>query len=383
MSNLAQKPTKRNPPFYFYENKGWKIDTKVKVNGVYKRLSKGYYRSIGEARADFNNQVEALALRSSERVSKHKDADWWAFVDAFIDYRRSQVRGSSLEIDKRRIRSLFNPIFGDRPIDHCFTAENAERFQKAVKNANINRKNKNKALSMFLAMLEYAFDHGYLKSVEDYRACKCEITMIRSTEQDDVVRERQVLTSEQCQALLDSILDPADKMLTATLMFMGLRIGEALALRGSDFDFNKQELSITRTVSIDEFGQWKEYNRTKTALGQRVIPLSADFCRIAQEYMAIRGLRGSDLMFPSYDNPQKPMDGSAFRRRLASYCGKAGVPSISPHCLRHTFATLLSQRCTTDADRQARAYVMGHSVAVDEATYTAHNRLETAKKLLG
>ena len=384
MSSLPNKPTKSNPPFYFYKGKGWKIDTKIKVDGQWKKLSKGYYSSLNEARADFSNQAQALAKRTQVCEPKPVALTWYEFRDRYMDYRRTKVRGSSLSTEKYLFRSVFDPIFDGLTAWQVFKRETAVKVQRAVTTTyKANRINKNKALRRYLDMLDYAYKHELLEEDADNRRCQAEISMITSTEEEEQVKERQVLTSEQCQTLLSFIKDPADKALTATMMFTGLRVGEALALRVQDFDFNSKEVSISRTIAYDEFGQLREYNRTKTALGRRTIPLFSEFCEFIVGYLSMRKLRGADLVFPSYEDSQRAMDGSAYRRRLTRYCKQASVPEISPHCLRHTFATLLSERCVTDADRQARAYVMGHSVTVDEKTYTAHNQFETAKRLIG
>lgn len=383
MSSVSKKPSRSNPPFYYFEGKGWKIETKIKIDGTFRKLNKGYYPKIQDARADYQAQVDALTERLTKKPTTHEGAMWEDFKDDFISMRRRVLTGSSLALDKTRFHSIFDPLFAGKKARDCFKREAAFNVQQTVDAWKANRKNKNKTLSYYLHMLEYAFLHEYLEDDADYRRCKSEITMISSQEEDSAVKERQVLTTEQCQALCDAITDVKDKMLTTLMLETGLRIGEALALRVCDFDFGKMELSVSRTVSVDEFGEVREYNRTKTALGTRVIPLSAKFASLAGTYCQAMRLDRADLLFPQYEDKSVAMDGSAYRKRLYSYCDSAGIPRITPHCLRHTFATLLSKKCHTDSDRQARAYIMGHSVTVDEEIYTAHNRLENAKGLIG
>ena len=378
MSNITKKPTRSNPPFYFYEGKGWLIDAKIKVGDCYKKLSRRWFATIKEARDAY--QTEAERMQSAE-PDRHC-LSWEEFKDIFLDYRRTQIRGSSLCQEKIHIRAAFDPLFKGKDVHAVFKRELATKVQRTVQGMPLNRSGKNKTLALYRHMLDYAFKHEYLEEDADYRRCLSEISTIRSTEEDEVKHERTVLTEEQCDALLGVITDAKDKLFTKTMMETGLRIGEALALRVSDFDLDVRELRITRTVSRDEFGQDKEYNHTKTKLGVRSIPLKPAFALIVSSYFQAFGLRGDAFLFPSVEDFNRPMDGSAYRRRLFRYCKDAGLPKIGPHCFRHTFATLLSQKCYTDAQRQARAYVMGHSVAVDEGVYTAHNQLSTAKAMI-
>ena len=383
MSSVTKKPSRSNPPYYYFEGKGWRIETKIKIDGVFRKLNKGYYARIQDAKDDYQAQVEALRKRVSKPVLSHGNATWEDFKDDYLSMRRRKLTGSSLLLDKTRFNSIFDPLFKGMKAKDCFKREAAFRVQQSVDAWKANRKSKNKVLSYYLHMLEYAFDHEYLEQDSDYRKCKSEITMISSQEEEQTVKERQVLTTEQCQALLDAIEDARDKMLTTLLLETGLRIGEALVLRVCDFDVGKRELNVSRTLSINEFGEFKEYNRTKTALGQRTIPLSERFAALAVAYFKAMRISRTDLLFPQYEDRATPMDASAYRNRLTAYCSQAGIPKVTPHCLRHTFATLLSKRCVTDSDRQARAYIMGHSVTVDEEVYTAHNRLDNAKGLIG
>lgn len=383
MSSLSNKATKSNPPFYFYEGKGWKIEAKIKVDGKFRKLSKCWYRTLNEARADYQNQANALLLKRSASEKRREDVTWEEFRERFLDHRRTQVRGSTLAIDKTRFHTVFDPVFRNMDVKNVFKRENALKIQQKIRLWSANRKNKNKALAYYLSMLEFAYDREYLEDDADYRRCKSEITMITSTEQDERAQEKTILTSAQCDALLDAINDAHDKMLTMLMSETGLRIGEALTLRVSDFDFQKSELVVSRTEAIDEYGQRREYNRTKTKLGLRTVPVSASFRDVALSYCKAFGYSGNDLMFPSYEDRSVSMDASAYRIRLSAYCVQAGVPRITPHCLRHSFCTRLSERCHTDADRIARSYIMGHSVAVDESVYANHNQLQNAKKLIG
>lgn len=381
MSILPNKPTKSKPPFYFYEGKGWKIETKIKVDGKFVKLSKCWFRTLQEAAA----ALPAAAEERAKKITKgpKQVVTWSDFTERYIAYRRTQVKGSSLTLDKTRIRYFFDPLFIDKKVGDCFKRESARMVQEKAVAEKSSRVHRNKTLHMYLAMLEFAFDHEYLDDDADFRKAKSEISKIAVSEEEAVKKyDKHILTSSEQEALLSVIVDEKDKLLTYLLLETGMRVSEALTLKAEDFDFDEGTVHVHATVSRDEFGTRRIYNRTKTPLGQRHIPLREEAQRIVASYIAAFGIKADGFLFPSESTVSGVMDYFAYKNRLSSYSRKAGIPHISPHCLRHTVATRLSETCHSDAERQARAYIMGHSVLVDEQTYTAHNQLTTAKRLI-
>ena len=56
-------------------------------------------------------------------------------------------------------------------------------------------------------------------------------------------------------------------------MYMGLRVGEVLALKSSDIDLNKNLMRINKTTTLDKDGKSIIGNTTKTYSGNREIPI--------------------------------------------------------------------------------------------------------------
>ena len=110
---------------------------------------------------------------------------------------------------------------------------------------------------------------------------------------------------------------------------------------------------------------------------ERVIPLNATAVQALQAYLEMR---------PYTENPALLLN--KFKRRLfprtidkklKKYALKAGIKRarISPHKLRHTFATLLH---SADVDLLEIQRLLGHSNITSTAIYTHTNikRLKTA-----
>jgi integrase len=128
----------------------------------------------------------------------------------------------------------------------------------------------------------------------------------------------------------------------------GMRRGEALGLRWSDIDLDACSASVRQTLIT--VGDEIAYGTPKTGKGTRVVALDMSTvaalrsykARQAQERLAL-GPEYSDcgLVFTQEDgqplHPKRVSD--TFRRKIA----KLGLPRISLHGLRHTWATLALQ----------------------------------------
>ncbi|MCS7256461.1 MAG: tyrosine-type recombinase/integrase [Thermomicrobium sp.] len=157
--------------------------------------------------------------------------------------------------------------------------------------------------------------------------------------------------------------DDAGAPLVAFLLASGCRIGEALALRWSDIDWQQ------RTVRIERSGQWigGEWVETppKTAAGVRTLPLG-DTALVAlqkqRRLVAERRLRAGpawqphDLVFPGTHG--QPLQLRTVQDALARLCRAAGVPVLTPHQCRHAHASLLLAAGASIADIQHR---LGHA----------------------
>jgi integrase len=164
--------------------------------------------------------------------------------------------------------------------------------------------------------------------------------------------EMKVWNAEQTRAYLDAIGDDRLAALWSLYVRIGLRRGEALALRWSDVDLDKRTLRIEQTLVLvsapkERGGRRLEWSEPKTEAGRRTITLGEDLAaelrrhrqRQREERMAWgEAYELSDLVFTREN-------GAAIHPETASFwhsrwCRIAGLPVIRLHDLRHTAATL-------------------------------------------
>ena len=128
--------------------------------------------------------------------------------------------------------------------------------------------------------------------------------------------------------------------LFALMLGHGLRIGETLALRWSDWEGNTLHIRHTMNHRTRELGE------PKTASSRRIIYLSAESQellakhKLAQDYerSAARSWQEGGWIFPSTRGT--PTQYRNIRRHYLSLCHGAGVEPIGLHGLRHTYTTM-------------------------------------------
>ena len=116
------------------------------------------------------------------------------------------------------------------------------------------------------------------------------------------------------------------------LVFTGLRIGELLAVRWRDVDFEHGLLRIEQTVYEGHFDE------PKTRCSRRVIPLGPEAVSILERHKR-EGVHPDALVFSTRRGTPLSRR-NLLRRQLAPAAARAGLKRVNWHWLRHANATL-------------------------------------------
>jgi integrase/recombinase XerC len=151
-----------------------------------------------------------------------------------------------------------------------------------------------------------------------------------------------------------------DAAILTTLAFTGCRLSE---LVGLDVD----DLSLTQQ-SIRVMGKGRK---------ERIIPLNALVLKELNEYLDVRGISDDPALF--LNRWRKRLSGRSIENLVRKYVLQSGIfkNKISPHKLRHTFATLLHARDVDILEIQA---LLGHASVTSTQiyTHTSNSRLRAA-----
>lgn len=151
----------------------------------------------------------------------------------------------------------------------------------------------------------------------------------------------------------------------------GLRQGEALGLKRSDFQLTQMTLKIERTVNSVP-GEGIVELPTKSAHGQRTIPIDSEIVRLYSQ------LEIGAWVFAAGDGG--PLEATVDSRRWRALLVEAGVRYLPLHAARHTVATHLMERGVSP---RAVQLLLGHSSpAYTLATYVHPDLAELRTHLL-
>jgi len=181
----------------------------------------------------------------------------------------------------------------------------------------------------------------------------------------------KTLTEDEVDSLLnapntDEPLGHRDRAMLELLYATGLRVSELINLKQSQINFNQ---GVLRIVGKGD--------------RERLIPLGDESQRWLRDFidgprMEILLERQTDYLFPTRRGDR--MTRQAFWHIIKRYTEKAGVRrKLSPHSLRHAFATHLLNR---GADLRVVQLLLGHSDLSTTQIYT-HVARERLKDLHG
>lgn len=194
--------------------------------------------------------------------------------------------------------------------------------------------------------------------------------------------EPRVWTPEEAHRFLEVVKEHRLYPAFYLLLALGLRIGELLALRWSDWEGDK--LHIRRTASI--INNKPVFGPPKTERSRRTLYLSADVVSVLEqrrldkrrERETARQWTETELIFTSavgtVINPNN------FRRTFKGLISKAQVTKIRVHDSRYTWVTLLRD---AGVDAEVVAERAGHDVRMTMAIYSKVTEDRKRKAAIG
>jgi site-specific recombinase XerD len=156
-----------------------------------------------------------------------------------------------------------------------------------------------------------------------------------------------------------------DRAILTTLAFTGVRLSEIVGINVRDVDLNN------RTVRV--FGKGSK---------ERIVPLNELVMEAINDYVGVRDAVSDEKAF-FLSRFGRRLTGRSVENIVRKYALRAGIfkDGMSPHKLRHTFATLLH---ANDVDLIEIKALMGHAniASTQIYTHTSSSQLRAAVKKL-
>ncbi len=279
------------------------------------------------ARRLFKEMEQALLDRRAgapPRVAFSGFADHW-----FETHVRVNCKPSVQRRYESMIRVHLVPVFSDREL-HTITIEDVERAKATWSRTKhphtdkpLSAKTVNEHLACLAAMLEKAVEWGYLG---ENPARKVKRLRLEPQQHTWLNAEQMAMFLDTCRAS-----EPDWFPLVFAGFHTGMRLGELLALRWECVDFEGEQIEVRRSRTRGVTTSPKGHKR-------RFVPLSKPLAAL------LKGLprSGSGLVFVMKDG--RPITRDMLKHPFERLCKAAEVPRITPHDMRHSYASLLVSR---------------------------------------
>jgi len=324
------------------------------INPITKKQKRKYAKTKGKAEAHLREMLNNLAdgrTPVSKNITVNDYAEMW--INERAGLRRKAV---SVREYKRRLRIHVLPYIGHKRLS-AVTVRDIEELLNKCKDGGAAKRMVEGVKNTISAMYADALrdrDVTY-NPVRDARIPVMQHKPRKKYPTDDEVtalfEAGSALTGDSQQELVRVLL---------VLAITGCRIGEVLAMKWVDLDFDEGVWTVSQTATINEAGHVVIGDSTKTSQ-LRNLPLHPDVLECIkhqQEYLAYRRARmkvwdENDLVFPSRFGTVRD------ERNYLTYFNKV-IPSWGHtfHDLRHWYSTTLLNEGISDV---LVSKALGHS----------------------
>lgn len=208
------------------------------------------------------------------------------------------------------------------------------------------------------AVNNYDFDNKVVAKIQTH---KIEIPNTKLTN-----AEYNYWTYEEFNAFISMVSEEYHEFMYYFLYLTGVRLGEMIALKWNNINWNKKQIKITSTFCDKIDGGGFILTLPKTSNSIRTIDLNNYiFERLKLHYNKEKAIYGFNEDLFIFGNV-KHTSPTTFKRYLYQYINKANVKKITPHGFRHSHVSLLIHLGCDSRDVAER---IGDTVKVVENTY--------------
>lgn len=247
----------------------------------------------------------------------------------------------------------------ERTLAKNCTTYQLEKFVAEMSSNGLSAKSIRNTIAVLSAAYRHAIKIGQLKENP------CENLTIPKGKP----REIRILYMDEIQDFLFAIADCDlnEKVAYELALFLGLRRSEILGLKESDVDIISGMVSIHNTrhrVEREDYDSGTKTDRSERTLALPDI-LLMDIARLLEQHRQFPYERSDYLI---QNGAGSPLGGQALSSRLVRLEKEKGLPHVTLHGLRHTYASLLH---SSGVDMAQISAELGHSnLATTQNIYT-------------
>lgn len=306
------------------------------------RLIRKYFygKTRKETSEKLNRAIEELRDNRFINKSDNPTVEQWCH-EWLWSYKRNSVKQKTFDQYETILRTHIIPDIGDIRLADLKTMH-IQRIINKMYDSGLSHR----TIEVMKIVMHAALKQAQRNKLVGENVCE---NVVLPRKQPKRIR---VLNEDEQTKLIAALKDNYIGRGLLFALYTGMRRGEVLALKWSDYDKNEKTISITKALSrVRTYN--KNGNKTmltvttpKTDTSIRTVPLIdkavellAEHKRKQERYMELVGdyYTDNDLIFSSSRGDY--LDPGNFNRKLNKTVKKIGIAQISPHALRHSFAT--------------------------------------------
>ena len=274
-------------------------------------------------------------------------------LDAYLTHLTVERRlaANSIESYARDLQALVEYAAGRKTSIDALSLEDLEAFVRDLMASGRSPRSVARGIACYRGFYRFLVIEGRIKSspADDLRPPRAWKTLPRYLAVDDV--DRLI-----AQPNVDTPRGLRDRALIELLYATGMRVSELVSLRPSDINLEASYLTC--------IGKGDK---------QRIVPIGDEAADWVQKYLrqsrpALLRKRSSPRLFVNARGGGPGLSRVGFWKILKGYARQAGLSrTLSPHVLRHSFATHLLER---GADLRAIQMMLGHADLSTTQIYT-------------
>lgn len=336
------KDEKRNTYYICYKlrqpNGGYKS---IAIrNNLWKASGDDRY-SIRKLRSEEKEIIEKDKRKRQDNYHEGEDISLSELIDLFCEV--SKANG----LDDNTVKSYFYcfrkylyPLVNiNAKVDKVLNIELIDKYRISLKNAKLKEKTINNKLIALKKLIIFARKRRYISSItaEDLKDA---LEPVRENKNKNFSDENYFQNGAEDFDKFIATFDEVDqemKIPVLTMFYASLRIGEWQAIELRDINFNNDTILINKQV--DKSGHLKDHTKGRS---NRIVRVPHQFMEELEQYVKERLFNPCDHIFQSRKGAY--LSRTTFRRMLYSHLEMAGLSKITPHGLRHSFATRMFDR---------------------------------------
>ena len=348
-----------------YKRKDGRFEGRVNVG--YKADGSKKYRSVyGKTLAEVKEKMADLyAVRTEKNISAIRLTVREAAYQ-WLSAARLRVKESSYANYENILNNYILPILGGEYISSLTTGRINDFIHYKLTNSRLKGKGGLSAKTVRDIMTVYRSVERYV--YREYGIRETNFTMPK-TESGNA----DVLNCEERKKLESYLIKNMDRTNLAVLLclFTGLRIGELCGLKWEDIDFEKNTLSVKRTVQrVSRNGKSQVIiGSPKSRTSIRTVPIPIFMMALLRKFRSI------DSLFV-ITNLSKPTEPRTMQNRFKAILKLCGIRNVNFHSLRHTYATVCIEK---GFDPKALSELLGHADASITLNRYVHSSMDVKK----